>query len=115
MLTKEACLALKKVQKELNKEGLGLKIYDSYRPTRAVDEFMKWGKDLKEQNESKEEDESDQSQTDDNDISKLPLIEIKSTGDINNTGELLAFDGEIKLIADGDIKNKGRDAGMVQK
>ena len=34
--------ALKKVQKELNKLGLGLKIFDAYRPQKAVNHFMKW-------------------------------------------------------------------------
>ena len=34
--------ALKKVQKELNKLGLGLKIFDAYRPQKAVNYFMKW-------------------------------------------------------------------------
>ena len=34
--------ALKKVQKELNKLGLGLKIFDAYRPQKAVNYFIKW-------------------------------------------------------------------------
>lgn len=46
LLTKEAATALKNVQDELNEEGLGLKIFDAYRPQKAVDHFVKWGKDL---------------------------------------------------------------------
>jgi D-alanyl-D-alanine dipeptidase len=47
ILTKEATVALKKVQKELNSFGLGLKIFDSYRPQKSVDHFVRWGRDLK--------------------------------------------------------------------
>jgi zinc D-Ala-D-Ala dipeptidase len=47
ILTKEAAAALKKVQEELNLFGLGLKIYDAYRPQRAVDDFARCGKDLR--------------------------------------------------------------------
>ena len=36
--------ALKKVQDELLKKGLSLKIYDAYRPQRAVNHFVKWAK-----------------------------------------------------------------------
>lgn len=42
VLTKEAIVALKRVQAELNKDGLGLKVYDAYRPQRAVDSFVAW-------------------------------------------------------------------------
>jgi zinc D-Ala-D-Ala dipeptidase len=46
ILTREAAYALKKVQEELNRFGLGLKIYDAYRPQRAVSHFVRWAKDL---------------------------------------------------------------------
>ncbi len=46
ILTRPAAEALKKVQEELKPFGLGLKIYDAYRPRRAVDDFVRWGKDL---------------------------------------------------------------------
>ena len=46
ILTQKATLALKKVQKELEEFGLGLKIFDAYRPQKAVDHFVQWGKDL---------------------------------------------------------------------
>lgn len=44
-LTKEAASALKKVSDELIKKGYRLKIYDAYRPQRAVNHFVKWSKD----------------------------------------------------------------------
>lgn len=37
LVTREAAEALKHVQEELRRFGLGLKIYDAYRPQRAVD------------------------------------------------------------------------------
>jgi len=46
ILTKKATKALKKVQKELNSFGMGLKIFDAYRPQKAVDHFVRWGLDL---------------------------------------------------------------------
>ena len=46
MLTKEAAKALKKVSDELITKGYRLKIYDAYRPQRAVTHFANWAKDL---------------------------------------------------------------------
>ncbi|MBQ9904818.1 MAG: hypothetical protein IJM47_08555, partial [Synergistaceae bacterium] len=46
-LTKEAAEALKKVSDELKTKGYRLKIYDAYRPQRAVLHFAEWAKDLK--------------------------------------------------------------------
>lgn len=40
--TREAAAALKKVQDELLPFGLGIKVFDAYRPQRAVDSFVKW-------------------------------------------------------------------------
>ena len=45
-LTKEASLALQKVQTALQKEGHTLRVYDCFRPQRAVDHFVRWAKDL---------------------------------------------------------------------
>lgn len=44
ILTKETALALKKVQQDLLNKGLSLKIFDTYRPQKAVDHFVKWAK-----------------------------------------------------------------------
>lgn len=45
ILSKEALVHLKKAQNELNEINLGLKIFDAYRPQRAVDHFVRWAKD----------------------------------------------------------------------
>ncbi len=45
-LTKAAADSLSKVQEELRKFNLTLKIYDGYRPQRAVNHFVEWAKDL---------------------------------------------------------------------
>jgi D-alanyl-D-alanine dipeptidase len=44
ILTKRAALALKKVQQRLKPRGLSLKVYDCYRPQRAVNDFVAWSK-----------------------------------------------------------------------
>jgi D-alanyl-D-alanine dipeptidase len=46
ILTRAAAQALKRVQEDLKPFGLGLKIYDAYRPRRAVAHFVRWAKDL---------------------------------------------------------------------
>ncbi|TYO96498.1 M3 family metallopeptidase [Desulfallas thermosapovorans] len=47
VISEPAASALKKVQQELNQQGLGLKIFDAYRPQRAVDNFARWAADVK--------------------------------------------------------------------
>lgn len=44
-LTKEAAMALKEVSDELNEMGYRLKIFDAYRPQKAVTNFMNWALD----------------------------------------------------------------------
>jgi D-alanyl-D-alanine dipeptidase len=46
ILTKEAAEALSSVQKDLAQHSLTLKIYDCYRPQRAVDHFVRWAKEI---------------------------------------------------------------------
>jgi D-alanyl-D-alanine dipeptidase len=46
ILTKEAADTLKKVQEDLKPFGLGLKVYDAYRPQRAANHFVRWARDL---------------------------------------------------------------------
>ena len=46
ILTLNATQSLKKVQDELEAKGYCLKVYDAYRPQRAVNHFMRWAKDL---------------------------------------------------------------------
>ncbi len=45
-LTKEAAIAVQKVQASLQKEGQTLRVYDCFRPQRAVDHFVRWAKEL---------------------------------------------------------------------
>jgi len=47
LMTKEAVEKLKNVSKYFDEKGYRIKIWDSYRPQRAVDHFIRWG-----QNES---------------------------------------------------------------
>ena len=46
LLTKEAATALKAVSDDLMAKGYRLKIYDAYRPQKAVTHFMNWAKDV---------------------------------------------------------------------
>lgn len=46
MLTLEAAAALSRAQQTATEKGLSLLVYDGYRPQRAVDHFVRWGKDL---------------------------------------------------------------------
>lgn len=46
ILSKEATYALKKVQKDLESFNLSIKIYDAYRPQRAVNHFWAWAKNV---------------------------------------------------------------------
>ena len=44
-LTQPAARALEAVQRELAADGLALKVFDAYRPQRAVDDFVRWAQD----------------------------------------------------------------------
>ncbi|WP_048331343.1 M15 family metallopeptidase [Bizionia psychrotolerans] len=46
IVTKLTAEALKKVQDELAEHNLCLRVYDAYRPQRAVNHFIRWAKDL---------------------------------------------------------------------
>jgi len=46
ILSKPAAEALNKAEDELRTYGLGFLIFDSYRPQRAVNDFVNWAKDL---------------------------------------------------------------------
>lgn len=49
LLTRQAAAALVKAQAAVTAAGYTLKVYDCYRPQRAVDAFVAWGKDLADQ------------------------------------------------------------------
>ncbi|MFF5428371.1 MULTISPECIES: M15 family metallopeptidase [unclassified Streptomyces] len=46
LLTRPAAEALHRAQRRLLPRGYTLKVYDCYRPQRAVDHFVRWAKDL---------------------------------------------------------------------
>jgi D-alanyl-D-alanine dipeptidase len=46
ILTRPAARALAEVQEKLKPFGLGLKVFDAYRPQRAVNHFIRWASDL---------------------------------------------------------------------
>lgn len=48
-MTREAATALRTVQSELAPFGIGLKVFDAYRPQQAVDHFVRWARDLDDQ------------------------------------------------------------------
>lgn len=45
-MTRVSAKALSEVQKELEEIGFTIKVYDAYRPQRAVDHFVRWAKDI---------------------------------------------------------------------
>ncbi len=47
ILSTEATKALALVQKDVERFGLSLKVYDAYRPQQAVDHFVRWSHDEK--------------------------------------------------------------------
>ena len=49
IVTKQAALALKKVQAEVKQDGYSLVIYDAYRPQEAVNNFISWSKEILDQ------------------------------------------------------------------
>ncbi|MBO7644109.1 MAG: M15 family metallopeptidase [Bacteroidales bacterium] len=46
LLTKEAAQALREVSDDVKSQGYRLKIFDAYRPQRAVDHFVRWAADV---------------------------------------------------------------------
>ena len=49
ILTRSAAEALRRAQQEFLEAGHTLKVYDCYRPQRAVNDFVAWAKDLADQ------------------------------------------------------------------
>ncbi len=46
LMTRQAVDSLKRVSEDLQQQGYRLKIFDAYRPQRAVDHFVRWSKDV---------------------------------------------------------------------
>ena len=49
ILTRPTAEALQRAQREFLEEGYSLKVYDCYRPQRAVDDFVAWAQDIPDQ------------------------------------------------------------------
>ncbi|GAA4792777.1 M15 family metallopeptidase [Streptomyces ziwulingensis] len=49
LLTRPTAEALREAQTRLLRQGYSLKVYDCYRPQRAVDHFVRWARDLDDQ------------------------------------------------------------------
>lgn len=49
VIHEKAAHALKEVQKDVQKDGYSLVVYDAYRPQRAVNHFMRWSEDVSDQ------------------------------------------------------------------
>jgi D-alanyl-D-alanine dipeptidase len=47
LLTRPAAEALAQVQRDLSAQKLGLKVFDCYRPARAVAHFIRWARDVR--------------------------------------------------------------------
>ena len=47
LLTRQAAQALAQVQRDLAAQKLGLKVFDCYRPVRAVAHFVRWARDVR--------------------------------------------------------------------
>ena len=54
ILTRRAARALRRAQADLRPRGYGLKVYDCYRPTRAVAEFARWAENPADQRMKRE-------------------------------------------------------------
>jgi zinc D-Ala-D-Ala dipeptidase len=54
LLTTQAATALAQVQRDLVTSGIGLKVFDCYRPERAVAHFVRWVRSIADQNRKAE-------------------------------------------------------------
>jgi D-alanyl-D-alanine dipeptidase len=96
LLTVQAAMALKKVQGALKEKGLGLKVFDAYRPQRSVDYFEQWAKDV-EDTIAKQEFYPD---VDKRDLFKLNYIASRSGHSRGSTVDLTLIDLSTKTELD---------------
>ncbi|WP_258015939.1 M15 family metallopeptidase [Streptomyces sp. AJS327] len=54
LVTRDTAKALRKAQRTFLARGYSLKVYDCYRPQRAVDQFVDWAKDLQDERMKRE-------------------------------------------------------------
>ncbi|MGL4607877.1 MAG: M15 family metallopeptidase [Eubacteriaceae bacterium] len=96
LLTEKAGEALEKVEKQLNKMGFGLKVFDGYRPKRAVEHFFRWG-EKKEDGKTKEVYYPDLSKKE---IFEKGFISLKSSHTRGSTVDLTVIHYESKEALD---------------
>jgi len=96
IITERAALAVQKVEQDLNKEGLGLKVFDAYRPQSAVNHFKRWAKDIKDTLMRKEF----YPQVDKRDLFKKGFIASKSGHSRGSTIDLTIIDLKTKKELD---------------
>lgn len=96
ILTREAADALKKVNADARAMGLRLKLYDGYRPQRAVRHFVRWAQDV-EKTETKAIFYPD---VDKRDLFKLGFIAERSGHSRGSTIDLILFDEQTQKDLD---------------
>jgi D-alanyl-D-alanine dipeptidase len=105
IMTRKAAKALKKVQDDLGHFGLSLKIFDAYRPQRAVEHFVRWAEDM---NDTKMKTAFYPG------VSKKHLFEkgyiaAKSSHSRGSTVDLTIVPGDVSPLADGLDMGSGFD------
>jgi D-alanyl-D-alanine dipeptidase len=95
-LTKEAASALKKVEGQLAEQGMCLFVYDSYRPKKAVNHFVRWARNL---NDTLMKSEF-YPNVNKKDLFKLGYISSKSRHSSGSTIDLTIFSDEINDVID---------------
>lgn len=87
-MTSVAANSLAQVEKEINSFGLGLKIYDAYRPQRAVAHFVRWAQKIEDTRMKK----VFYPDVDKKDLFQLGFIAEKSSHSRGSTVDLTLFD-----------------------
>jgi D-alanyl-D-alanine dipeptidase len=105
LLTTAAANALANVQKELMTYGLGLKVYDCYRPQRAVAHFVAWAQDLNDTRMRRQYYPSVEKQ----DLFRLGYIAEKSSHSRGSTVDVTLVPLPIPATANADIPPGTRD------
>lgn len=84
VLSEQATRALRNVQQDLIPFGLGLKIFDAYRPQRAVNHFVRWAQDVSDTRRKNQY----YPDVDKNDLFKLDYIALRSGHSRGSTVDL---------------------------
>lgn len=96
IISEPAAEALKKVQQDLKQEGYGLKVFDAYRPQRAVNHFIEWAEDPADTLKKREF----YPDVDKNDLFELGYIASRSGHSRGSTIDLTIIDADTKKELD---------------